>query len=837
MGFTEETEGLQISFKEKDLESYFRRKDLEKELKNLRISSIFLCLPLLIYTSLSIYHNRTLIKTGYLFILGIIVEILLSNISCFIKNNYSSFKILKFFRFFLVYANLSFNLIFPVSLTSDNILRYTYIFTIYFNFLYRYFIDFNYILIAMIPILNCLVLLISQLNQTSVQITLLPEIAVNIILYSASFYIKKCEFLREKHLFYEDYTNNFYNEYIRNLVNAINTIIISVKKKDILYINNYGVKILKKLNDKSKSSKNMCEIVEEEKTILNEINTEMKKHLNYFFKNLILISSFDPKFEEGNDLIQIIDNIFSQQSHFSINFLKIGYFSCSIFGENYYELHIRIFSYREKALEILIHDITDIKIAEKNNIETKYKKKILAKIAHEFKTPLITIISLINKTVDTQNNDLFDESTKRNLNYINSLSNYTLVLITDIIQYVSEYVNMKITNNEFNPKEVLDFCNNILKTLIECNENKSGNIITYTEIDESLDDILISTDETRLKQVILNFISNAYKFTFDGFIKLKAKVINESDLLEISVEDTGVGIKQEDQFQIFKENPQISINKEYNSQGSGLGLSITNNLAKLMDYQIGFTSTFGKGSIFYLRMKFIKKYSQLGLGINLDHSCETSHKDLDKYKIEDLEERKFRTVSSENEFDEIGNEIDILITEKRNFDFEKCITNDNFNYSNFLLWNENFSILPSKIQYLIPSIIIVDDHKLVRENTINIIRSILISTKSFSYQIIECSDGIELLNIVKNDKKNKVKLILIDENMEYLNGSDTVKILRNLEDDKKINSYNIISITSFDDKETKSKILKSGLNEVITKPCTKSELKTIFKKYLGVIDF
>ena len=65
--------------------------------------------------------------------------------------------------------------------------------------------------------------------------------------------------------------------------------------------------------------------------------------------------------------------------------------------------------------------------------------------------------------------------------------------------------------------------------------------------------------------------------------------------------------------------------------------------------------------------------------------------------------------------------------------------------------------------------------------------------------------------------------------MEYLNGSDAVKFIRKLEEKSKINNYHIISITAFDDQETKNTIMKSGMNSIISKPCTKSSLINIFK--------
>ncbi len=89
----------------------------------------------------------------------------------------------------------------------------------------------------------------------------------------------------------------------------------------------------------------------------------------------------------------------------------------------------------------------------------------------------------------------------------------------------------------------------------------------------------ITSDEIKLKQILLNLISNSVKFTLSGYIKLIAKIDNISKKLIVSVEDTGIGIKEENFHLIFLENIKIDLDKDYNSKGSGLGLGISKNLS------------------------------------------------------------------------------------------------------------------------------------------------------------------------------------------------------------------------------------------------------------------
>ncbi len=89
-------------------------------------------------------------------------------------------------------------------------------------------------------------------------------------------------------------------------------------------------------------------------------------------------------------------------------------------------------------------------------------------------------------------------------------------------------------------------------------------------IKEGVDKFRVLSDENRLKQIFLNFVSNAYKFTLNGFIKIKAKLKPKDYLIEISVKDTCMGIMQDKQNLVFQEFNQFNISNEYNSKRSGL---------------------------------------------------------------------------------------------------------------------------------------------------------------------------------------------------------------------------------------------------------------------------
>jgi nitrogen-specific signal transduction histidine kinase/CheY-like chemotaxis protein len=493
----------------------------------------------------------------------------------------------------------------------------------------------------------------------------------------------------------------------------------------------------------------------------------------------------------------------------------------------------------EEVFEILIYDLSSIKIAEKSKAESKYKQKILAKIAHEFKTPLITIITLIQNLNDLESLVNLEASAKKKLSHVVNLSNYTIYLIQDIINYVSEASSLRISLSKVNLKENLDFCYDVLQTLVECNEKKSKNIETFFDYDKRIKHLKILTDENKLKQILLNLISNSVKFTFCGNIKLNVKISNDSSNLIISVEDSGIGIKEEDFHLIFQDNIQINLDKDYNSKGSGLGLGISKLLAVSMNYEINFESTLGKGTKFYLKIPLtnspksilekesesgskterIKNYDFVPFGFYREMVLENSLKDI------------FDRSSNNISFKQIDNNMTKrkTIKEFRNKDIQNLISEE---IKELSICNYNFTLSNSYNLSIENCIVVVDDYKLVRINTINLIKSTLSILNINQYNIIEGSDGVDLLNIVRNDEKGKIKCIFIDENMEYLNGSETVKIIRKLEQKNKVKSQYIVSITAFDDIGTRNNILDSGVNTILSKPCTKTSISQILKNIL-----
>lgn len=253
-------------------------------------------------------------------------------------------------------------------------------------------------------------------------------------------------------------------------------------------------------------------------------------------------------------------------------------------------------------------------IPEQNNSNKIAEFNKFSKMAHEFKTPLNVIITLIEELEDDCNyassNDDFSLSilqsskkkkdTQKSFDIIKNLSNYLMFLITDITQYLTltSNQNLKIIKEKISIKPILSFCINICRSLLNCG-SKNDKVECSLEIDENLniDNIIVESNEMRLKQVIINLLSNSVKFTKIGKIQLRVKYDEIKKAIIITVSDTGIGIKDEDKYKIFNDF-NIDNQFENNNHGSGLGLSICKDIINKLDHSIKFDSKYGQGSEF-----------------------------------------------------------------------------------------------------------------------------------------------------------------------------------------------------------------------------------------------
>ena len=241
---------------------------------------------------------------------------------------------------------------------------------------------------------------------------------------------------------------------------------------------------------------------------------------------------------------------------------------------------------------------------EKANIELKYakieadkaneaKSEFLANMSHEIRTPLNAVIGIS----ELLSNTIKDKKQQNYMNTINNAGNSLLLIINDILD-LSKIESGK-TELNYKPIKLHAIFKEIETIFMQEIHNKE--IEFFVEIPNDIPELILF-DEVRIRQILLNLIGNAVKFTEKGYVKLSIEAIpsikhNHVDL-RLSIEDTGIGIPKNEKERIFQAFTQISGQSIKKYGGTGLGLSITKKLVEMMNGKISLESEVDKGSLF-----------------------------------------------------------------------------------------------------------------------------------------------------------------------------------------------------------------------------------------------
>lgn len=240
----------------------------------------------------------------------------------------------------------------------------------------------------------------------------------------------------------------------------------------------------------------------------------------------------------------------------------------------------------------------DLKIIEELNIArdqadkaNNAKSEFLSNMSHEIRTPLNAIVGF-SQALEEEN--LPDEA-KDEVKDIIMASQSLLEIVNGILDISKIEANkLEIINAEY------DF-NKVLEELVALTRARMGDkpLQFKTSFDPTIPTVLYG-DHTRIKQIILNLLTNAVKYTKEGYINFKVDSVIKEDVcrLIISVEDSGIGIKEENINKLFSKFERFDLEKNITIEGTGLGLAITKKLVDLMNGKIVVQSTYGEGSRF-----------------------------------------------------------------------------------------------------------------------------------------------------------------------------------------------------------------------------------------------
>ncbi|MCR4684108.1 MAG: response regulator [Lachnospiraceae bacterium] len=447
-------------------------------------------------------------------------------------------------------------------------------------------------------------------------------------------------------------------------------------------------------------------------------------------------------------------------------------------GERYYNVYFYQLGDEKVAYGYVIGvaDITESEMRAREFAELKKaaeeaseaKSYFLANMSHEMRTPLNAIIGL----AELAQKDDSENTKKEYLPQILSSGQMLLDIISDVLDFSkAESGKVDIIPEEYDLKECLNTVINVINIRLG---DKDLDFIV--DIDPTIPDRLIG-DDARIRQILINFLTNAVKYTDSGFIRLAIDwdKLGSELLLKASVTDSGRGIKQEDIGKLFSVFSRFDLKNNRNIQGTGLGLAITGHLIKLMNGTYRVESEYGKGSTF---------------------SCILPQKIAARDPISNKPRREIH-LKKNVPFVLYGNEEELETS-------AAAASEDTTKEKSFAA-----------------SVLIVDD------NTVNI-KVLKAMLKNFGIVADAAVSGPDAIGM---SKQKKYDMILMDHMMPDMDGIEAAQKIREL-DTEWAKDLIIIACTANAVKGAEEMFLENGMNDYICKPIKLAELQAMLEKWL-----
>ncbi|NQZ89656.1 MAG: response regulator [Colwellia sp.] len=400
-------------------------------------------------------------------------------------------------------------------------------------------------------------------------------------------------------------------------------------------------------------------------------------------------------------------------------------------------------------------------LADEARTANQAKSEFLANMSNEIRTPMNGVFGML----ELLNNDILTEGQHEKVNVALKSSKNLLRIINDILDFSKiEAGKLTFESIDFSLVAMLEEVTNVMRNLAE---NKSISLVLDTT---QVTTLIVKSDPFRIKQVILNIIGNAIKFTESGEIYIKASIIKKDKnlLFTCSITDTGIGIDKMNINAIFHSFSQADTSTTRDYRGTGLGLSISKRLCNMMNGDITVTSELGVGSCFTISLPLTMSKKEI---------------------------KRLAAFSASNN--------------------EGMISDDNLPEPTSPLWSPETKIL------------------LVEDNRINQVVAIQI-LKHFNLSCDTADNGSEALAELKlsSHVNFPYTIVLMDCQMPIMDGYEATINIRSGECGEHHQHIPIIAMTANAMTGDRDKCLEVGMNDYFTKPINQEAILAILQKWI-----
>ncbi|MDR1030996.1 MAG: response regulator [Treponema sp.] len=492
--------------------------------------------------------------------------------------------------------------------------------------------------------------------------------------------------------------------------------------------------------------------------------------------------------------------------------------------------------------------------------KNKSKSNFLAKMSHEIRTPMNAIVGMAELILrEPIAQEVYEYAIG-----IKQASANLLSIINDILDFSKiESGKMEIIETHYLLASVI----NDIVTIIRMRLTEKP-VILLVNIDAHLPNKLTG-DEVRIRQIILNVLNNAVKYTEKGSITLSITGETQNEayvILRIEIEDTGIGIKEENFHKIFGDFVQFDKEKNRGIEGSGLGLAITQNLCEAMGGEISFTSEYGKGSTFTILMpqiidspeqlavvenplekqvliytlsnpytsSIIHSIKNLGVPVALVQVQSDFHDALRKNTYAYIFVSQVLYEGAKKLLERLGMPAKLVMmieygAQLSSMDIGTLVMPAHIlsiaDILNNHLSNQARDLRETGVRFIAPTarILVVDD----------IITNLKVAEglmAPYKMQIDSCTSGAQAIELVKT---NTYDIIFMDHMMPEMDGIEATDIIRNLEGNRSYyKNIPIIALTANAVSGVQEMFLQNGMDDFLSKPIEISRLNGILQKWI-----